>query len=99
MVYDYLWRKFCQLNKDKLDIVDISSFSYYNRCNLKEKEDTYMRISRLNYPNITITFKKKNGEMWEERYSSYALDIFKKDPEVYEIRSTDTGKLIYRRDT
>ena len=57
-----------------------------------------MRISRTNYPNITITFKKKNGEIWEESYSSYALDIFKKDSEVYEIRYTDTDKLIYRRE-
>lgn len=57
-----------------------------------------MRISTVNYPNITVTFKKKNGQMWEEHYSSYALDIFKKDPEVYEIRYTDTDKLIYTRD-
>lgn len=57
-----------------------------------------MRISRTTYPNITIKFKKKNGEMWEEHYSSYSLDIFKKDPEVYEIRYTDTDKLIYIRD-
>lgn len=57
-----------------------------------------MHISRVNYPNITITFKKKNGETWEEYYSSYALDIFKKDPEVYEIRYTDTDELIYKRD-
>jgi hypothetical protein len=57
-----------------------------------------MYISRNTYPNITITFKKKNGETWEEQYSSYALDIFKKNPEVYEIRYTDTDKLIYRRE-
>lgn len=57
-----------------------------------------MRISRVNHPNITVTFKKKNGEIWEEHYSSYALDIFKKDLEVYEIRYTDTDKLIYRRE-
>ena len=56
-----------------------------------------MRISRTAYPNITITFKKKNGEMWEEHYSSYAIDIFKKDPEVYEIRYTDTDEIIYKR--
>ena len=57
-----------------------------------------MRISRVSHPSITITFKKKNGEMWEEHYSSYALDIFKKDPDVYEIRYTDTDELIYTRD-
>lgn len=57
-----------------------------------------MRISRTNHPNITIIFKKKNGEIWEEHYSSYALDIFKNDPEVFEIRYTDTDKLIYSRD-
>lgn len=58
-----------------------------------------MRISRANHPNITITFKKKNGEIWEEHYSSYALDLFKKDPEVFEIRYTDTDKIIYRRES
>ena len=58
-----------------------------------------MHIKRYGYPGITITFKKKNGEIWEEHYSSYMLDIFKNDPEVFEIRYTDTGKIIYRRDT
>lgn len=57
-----------------------------------------MHISRSSHPKITITFKKKNGETWEEHYSTYVLDIFKKDPEVYEIRYTDTDKLIYKRD-
>ena len=57
-----------------------------------------MRISRIKYPNITVIFKKKNGEMWEEHYSSYAIDLFKKDPEVYEIRYTESDKLIYSRE-
>ena len=57
-----------------------------------------MHISRVNHPNITITFKKKNGEIWEEQYSSYIIDIFKRNPEVYEIRYTDTDKLIYSRE-
>ena len=82
----------------KLDIVDISSFLYYNIIANNRKEDIDMHISRVNHPSITIVFKKKNGEIWEEHYSSYALDIFKKNPEVYEIRYTDTDKLIYRRE-
>ena len=57
-----------------------------------------MRLSRSSYRKIIVTFKKKNGEMWEERYSIYVLDIFKKDPEVYEIRYTDTDEIIYKRD-
>ena len=57
-----------------------------------------MKIQRTGHPLIVITFKQKNGEMWEETYSSYALEILKKDINVYEIRYRDSGKLIYSRD-
>lgn len=56
-----------------------------------------MRINRVGYPAIVIIFKKRNGEMWEEHYSSYAIDILKRDMDVYEIRYVDTDELIYRR--
>ena len=50
------------------------------------------------YPGVIVTFKKKNGEVWNETYSYRLIDMFKRNPEVYEIRYTDTDKLIYRRD-
>ena len=57
-----------------------------------------MRSPQIKYPAVIITFKKKNGEMWEETYSSLILDIFKNDPDVYEIRYRDSDELIYRRE-
>ena len=57
-----------------------------------------MKTQCIGQPLIVITFKQKNGEMWEETYSSHALDILKKDINVYEIRYKDSGKLIYSRD-
>ena len=47
---------------------------------------------------ITVTFKQKNGEMWDEHYSYKLIDILKKCNDVFEIRITDTDEIIYRRE-
>ena len=54
-----------------------------------------MNIKRSGHPTIIVTFKKKNGESWEETYSSYLIDLFKNNPEVIEIRNKDSNKIIY----
>lgn len=55
----------------------------------------FMTIGRYN--KITVVFRQKNGMEWEEHYSSRMIEVFKKDPSVYQIKYTDTGKIIYTR--
>ena len=47
---------------------------------------------------LNITFRTPNGNTWEEIHSSKMLEIFKKDPTVYEIRNRDNDNLIYRKE-
>ena len=48
--------------------------------------------------SVIITFRTPNGNMWEESHSSTMIDIFKKDPTVYEIRNRDNDNLIYKKE-
>lgn len=48
--------------------------------------------------SVVITFKTPNGNMWEEVHSNHMIDIFKKDPTVYEIRNRSTDELIYNKE-
>ena len=49
-------------------------------------------------PEIIITFRTPNGNQWDEIYSIRLLDIFKKDPTVYEIRNKADDELIYKKE-